>query len=131
SLEPYRRVDGRQVVNAVLQTFERYSPSPAAREDYLASFAGERFAESMRYVRTYPEQLPVLAELLPTITTPVQIINGARDPVVPPVNTTYLHQRLPRSKLDLLDAGHFIWEDAADEYVALVRNWWAGGYAAV
>jgi hypothetical protein len=31
--------------------------------------------------------------------------------------------------MDLLDALHFIWEDAADEYAALVRSWWAGGYA--
>jgi hypothetical protein len=27
--------------------------------------------------------------------------------------------------------GHFLWEDAADEYAALVRAWWDGGYAAV
>jgi pimeloyl-ACP methyl ester carboxylesterase len=37
--------------------------------------------------------------------------------------------RLPKSKLDVLDAGHFPWEDAADEYVALVTAWWQGGYA--
>jgi pimeloyl-ACP methyl ester carboxylesterase len=131
SLEPYRKIDGRQIVTAVIQTLERYRPSDAAREDYLASFAGERFAESMRYVRTYPEQLPILGDLLPTIETPVQIITGTRDPVVPPVNATYLHERLPKSKLDLIDALHFIWEDAADEYAALVTSWWAGGYAKV
>jgi hypothetical protein len=38
-----------------------------ARQDYLSSYEGERFAESMRYVRTYPEQLPVLRDLLPMI----------------------------------------------------------------
>ena len=83
----------------------------------------------MRYVRTYPEQLPILRDLLPTIETPVQIIAGTRDPVVPPVNAEFLHERLPNSKLDLIDALHFIWEDAADEYAALVTSWWAGGYA--
>lgn len=129
SLEPYRKIDGRQIVTAVIQTLERYSPTEAAREDYLSSFAGERFAESMRYVRTYPEQLPVLRDLLPTIETPVLIITGARDAVVPPVNAEYLHERLPNSKLDIIDAGHFIWEDAADQYAARVTNWWAGGYA--
>ena len=131
SLEPYRKIDGREIVAAVIQTLERYTLTEAAREDYLASFAGERFAESMRYVRTYPEQLPVLRDLLPTIETPVQIIAGARDPVVPPVNAEYLHERLPKSKLDLIDALHFIWEDAADEYATLVTTWWAGGYAKV
>jgi pimeloyl-ACP methyl ester carboxylesterase len=129
SLEPYRKIDGRQIVTAAMGTLERYRPTDAAREDYLASYQGERFAESMRYVRAYPEQLPVLGDLLPSIETPVQIINGARDPVVPPVNAEYLHKRLPKSKLDIIDAGHFIWEDAADTYAALVTSWWAGGYA--
>jgi pimeloyl-ACP methyl ester carboxylesterase len=128
SLDPYRKIDGRQIVTAVIATLERYKLTDAAREDYLAAFAGERFAESMRYVRTYPEQLPVLRDLLPTIQTPVQIIAGARDTVVPPVNAEFLHQRLPKSKLDLIDASHFIWEDAADTYAGLVTSWWGGGY---
>jgi hypothetical protein len=46
------------------------------REDYLSSYDGDRFVESMRYVRSY-----------------------------------------------------FTWEDAADEYSALVTNWWSGAYA--
>jgi pimeloyl-ACP methyl ester carboxylesterase len=129
SLEPYRKIDGRQIVTAAIGTLELYRLTDAARQDYLSSYEGERFAESMRYVRTYPEQLPVLRDLLPTIETPVLIINGARDPVVPPVNAEYLHERLPKSKLDIIDAGHFVWEDAADTYAALVTSWWAGGYA--
>jgi pimeloyl-ACP methyl ester carboxylesterase len=128
SIEPYRRIDGRQIVTAAIGTLERYRLTDAARDDYLSSYAGERFAESMRYVRTYPEQLPVLGDLLPTIETPVLIISGARDAVVPPANAEYLHERLPKSKLDLIDAGHFIWEDGADQYAALVTSWWAGGY---
>jgi len=129
-LEPYRRIDGRQIVTAAIGTLERYTLTEAAREDYLSSYEGDRFAESMRYVRTYPTELPVLRDLLPTIRTPVQLIAGRRDPVVPPVNAEFLHERLPKSKLDIIDAGHFTWEDSADEYAALVTSWWAGGYAA-
>jgi pimeloyl-ACP methyl ester carboxylesterase len=129
SLEPYRKIDRSEIVKAAIATLERYKLTDAASEDYLASFAGERFAESMRYVRTYPEQLPILTELLSAIETPVQIIAGARDPIVPPVNAEYLHERLPKSKLDFIDALHFIWEDAADAYADLVTSWWAGGYA--
>lgn len=129
SLEPYRKIDGRQMVTAAIGTLERYRLTDVAREDYLSSYEGERFAESMRYVRTYPEQLPVLRNLLNTIETPVLIINGARDPVVPPVNAEYLHERLPKSKLDILNTGHFVWEDAADTYATLITSWWAGGYA--
>jgi len=83
----------------------------------------------MRYVRTYPTELAVLRALLPEIQTPVQIIAGRRDPVVPPVNGEFLHERLPKSKLDIIDVGHFTWEDGADEYAALVTSWWGGGYA--
>ena len=126
SIEPYRKIDGRKFVAAALgRLLERYSPTPAAREDYLSSYEGERYAESMRYVRSYPEQLPVLSKLLPTIATPVLIVNGARDPVVPPVNAEYLYERLPDAKLELLDATHCVWEDAADEYVRLLTSWWA------
>jgi hypothetical protein len=34
----------------------------------------------MRYVRRYPEELPILAWLLPQISVPVTIINGRHDP---------------------------------------------------
>lgn len=125
SIEPYRHIDGREVVKLAMQSIERYVPTETAREDYLASYAGERFADSMAYVRSYPTSLAELGALLPTIQTPVQIINGQHDPVVPPENAAYLHERLPNSKVALLDAGHFIWEDAADEYAALVTAWWS------
>ena len=60
---------------------------------------------------------------------PRQIVAGRHDPAVPPVNAEFLHDRLPHSKLDLLDAGHFTWEDAPDEYATLITTWWDGGYA--
>jgi pimeloyl-ACP methyl ester carboxylesterase len=128
-LERYRSADPRQVVAGALTDIERYALPDFVREDYLSSYEGDRFVESMRFVRTYPTELPVLCDLLPELQTPVQIIAGARDSVVPPVNAEFLHERLPRSKLDIVDAGHFTWEDAADEYAALVTSWWRGGYA--
>jgi pimeloyl-ACP methyl ester carboxylesterase len=127
-LEPYRRIDGRDIVGNVIKSFERYSPSEAAREDYLTSYAGDRFAESMRYVRSYPIELEKLRGVLPGIDTPVQIIQGRRDTAVPPVNAEYLHERLPHSELHFVNATHFVWEDAADEYAALVTEWWADGW---
>jgi pimeloyl-ACP methyl ester carboxylesterase len=127
-LEPYRRLGGRQIVERVIGTLERYTITDAARQDYLASFEGDRFAESMRYVQSYPIELEALREVLPHVQTPVQIISGLRDTVVPPVNAEYLDQRLLHSELHLIDSGHFIWEDAADEYAALVNAWWADGF---
>jgi pimeloyl-ACP methyl ester carboxylesterase len=123
-LEGYRRGDPQQLVNAALSAISRYSLPEAVRQDYLASYQGNRFAESLRYLRSYPAELPVLAELLPRIATPVLIIAGARDTEVPAANPGFLHQRLPQSKLDVIDAGRFTWEDAAAEYADLVSRWW-------
>jgi pimeloyl-ACP methyl ester carboxylesterase len=128
-LDAYRSVDPREIVAGALTAIERYALPESVRQDYLTSYEGDRFVESMRYVRAYPTDLPVLRDLLPELQTPVQIIAGAHDPVVPPVNGEFLHERLPHSKLDVIDAGHFTWEDGADEYAALVGSWWGGGYA--
>jgi pimeloyl-ACP methyl ester carboxylesterase len=128
-LDQYRNADPRQIVgNALSADIERYSLPDHVLRDYLSSYDGDRFAESMRYVRSYPTELPILRDLLPKIQTPVQIIAGSRDRAVPPVNAEYLHERLPNSKLDLIDTGHFAWEDGADEYAALVKSWWSGGF---
>jgi hypothetical protein len=59
SLEPYLKIDGRKILADVMGTFERYKPTEAPHEDYLLSIEGERFGESMRYVRSCPEQLPI------------------------------------------------------------------------
>jgi pimeloyl-ACP methyl ester carboxylesterase len=125
-LDGFRRADPRQLVTAALSGISRYTLPEAVRDDYLASYQGDRFAESLRYLRSYPADLPILAGLLPRIDTPVQIIAGAGDTAVPPVNARFLHERLPHSKLDVIDAGHFTWEDAAAEYTALVTSWWHG-----
>jgi pimeloyl-ACP methyl ester carboxylesterase len=94
------------------------------REDYLASYDGRRFAESMRYVRTYPTELKALEQLLPEIRTPVRIIAPERDMVVPSSHGEYLAARLPNSTLDVADAGHFIWEEAPKTYASLILDWW-------
>ena len=129
-LEQYRSADPREIVGGALSAdIERYALPDHVREDYLSAYDGDRFVASMRYVRSYPTELPILRDLLPQIQTPVKIIAGRRDPAVPPVNAGYLHERLPNSKLDLVDAGHFVWEDAADEYASLVTSWWSVGHA--
>jgi pimeloyl-ACP methyl ester carboxylesterase len=127
-LDRFRAADPRQIVAGVLSSIERYVLPDPVRDDYLSSYEGDRFVESMRYARTYPAELPALRDLLPQVQTPVQIIAGGRDRAVPPVNAEFLHERLPHSKLDIIDAGHFTWEDGADQYAALVTTWWNGGY---
>lgn len=129
-LDEFRSADPRQLVAAALSGIRRYGLPDFIREDYLSSYQGDRMAESMRYLRSFPAELPVLSGLLPRIGTPVQIIAGAHDAEVPPANAEFLRQRLPHSRLEIVDAGHFTWEDAATEYAELVTSWWAGGHAA-
>ena len=131
TMDPIRALDSRTLVAGALEGIEFHALSEDAREDYLASYAGDRFVESAAYVRNYPRDLPVLGERLTTLRTPTQIISGKRDPWVPPVNAEYLHERLPTSRLDLMDTGHFVWEDAADEVAALIAAWVTGGYQTV
>ena len=122
-LSGFREVDGRDIVAGALAGIERHTLSDTAREDYLTSYAGDRFVESASYVRSYPSDLPVLAERLGNIRTPVQIIAGRHDPLVPPSNAEFLHARLAHSKLDILETGHYTWEDGADDYLELTRSW--------
>jgi pimeloyl-ACP methyl ester carboxylesterase len=120
-LDKYRRMDPRAIVNVAVDTIAGGVPDQI-RADYLDSYDGDRFVESMRYVRRYPEELPELAELLPQITTPVTIINGRHDRVVPLANAEFLDERLPNSRLAIIDAGHFVWEEAPAEYASIVLD---------
>ena len=120
-LDKYRRMDSRAIVDAAVSTIAG-GISDQVHDDYRACYAGDRFVESMSYVRRYSEELPALAELLPEIATPVTIINGRSDRVVPLSNAEFLHQRLPDSRMTIIDAGHFVWEEAPAEYAAAVLD---------
>jgi len=120
-IDKYRRIDPRVIVDTAVDTIAGGIPDEI-RADYLACYDGDRFAESMRYVRRYPQELPVLAELLPQITMPVLIVNGRHDRVVPLANAEFLDERLPASRLVIIDAGHFVWEEAPGEYAGAVLD---------
>jgi pimeloyl-ACP methyl ester carboxylesterase len=127
-LTAFAALDPRDVVAASLALIEKYELSPRAREDYLASYDGDRFAESSRYVRSYGTELPILGELLGQIKTPVLVLQGDHDPYVPPANGRYLDDRLPNSRYHELDSGHFFWEDANEEFATLASAWIDGQY---
>ena len=120
-LDKYRKMDPHVIVGTAVDTIAGGIPDDI-RADYLACYEGDRFVESMRYARRYPEELPVLAGLLPQIMVPVTIINGRHDRVVPLANAEFLDQRLPASRLVIIDAGHFVWEEAPAEYAATILD---------
>ena len=128
SLDVVRGLFARTNLGQALEPAAPSESEPEVHEDYVSAYDLGRFAESARFVRHYPEQNPVLRELLPTITTPSQIVAGNGDDLVPWSNNQYLGDLLPNSEIHPLDAGHFAWEEAAVEYGRLVVDWVSGGY---
>jgi pimeloyl-ACP methyl ester carboxylesterase len=123
-----RALDARTNIGQAVESGAASDSEPEVHEDYVSAYDLGRFAESARFVRHYPEQNPVLRDLLPTITTPTQVVAGRDDDLVPWSNNQYLADLLPNSEIHPLDAGHFAWEQAADEYSRLVVDWVSGGY---
>jgi pimeloyl-ACP methyl ester carboxylesterase len=129
-IESFRSQDPAALIRGAMAALGSAAPGDDVIADYIESNRGDRFAEAARYVRSYPAQLPILAGRLPGIFTPVQIITGRRDPLVPVANAEFLLARLPNSRLDVLEAGHFAWEEAPEQYGAIVTAWVNGGYLA-
>ena len=126
-----RGLDARTTIGRAVEAAAARDCEPDVHEDYVSAYDLGRFAELARFVRHYPEQNPRLRDLLPTITTPTQILAGRDDDLVPWSNNQYLADLLPNSELHPLDAGHFAWEQAADDYGRRVVEWVSGGYRRV
>jgi pimeloyl-ACP methyl ester carboxylesterase len=130
SIEPFKDMTGEQFVRGAVADMKRYKLPECALQDYIASYAGQKFWDAMTFVRDYPSALPRLAKRLPEISVPCQITVGRHDPFVPVSNAEGLHKGLSKSKLDVIDCGHFVWEDAAEEYGRLACDFiQGGGYA--
>jgi len=128
SLDAVRGLDARTNIGYAVESAAARDSEPEVHEDYVSAYDLGRFAESARFVRHYPEQNPVLRDLLRTISTPTQIVGGRNDDLVPWSNNEYLDDLLPNSEIHPLDAGHFAWEQAPGEYGRLASDWVSGGY---
>jgi hypothetical protein len=60
SLEPYKKLTGEEFVRGATDNMKKYKLPGYALEDYLASYAGARFFESVEFIRDYPQSLPAL-----------------------------------------------------------------------
>jgi pimeloyl-ACP methyl ester carboxylesterase len=122
-IEVFEGQDIRATVGASVEPVASRDLEPDVWEDYVSAYENGRFAESTRYVRSYPEQLPVLRDLLPAISVPVHVFAAANDPLVPVSNGEYLAERIPGSQLTILPASHFAWEEVPDQFAAIVADW--------
>ncbi|MFE3193909.1 alpha/beta fold hydrolase [Nocardia sp. NPDC059240] len=127
-LEIIRGLDARTNIGHSVESAASAATEPEVHEDYVSAYDLGRFAESARFVRHYPKQNQVLRDLLPTISTPTFIMAGKNDDLVPWSNNQFLSDTLPHNEIQALDAGHFAWEEAADDYGRLLAAWLQGGY---
>jgi pimeloyl-ACP methyl ester carboxylesterase len=131
SLDVLRELDARSAIGAAVEPVAPSLAEPEVHEDYVSAYDLGRFAESARFVRHYPAQNKALADLLPRISTPTQIIAGDADSLVPWSNNQYLDDRLPNSEAYKVDADHYAWEQAPETYGRLIVDWVSGGYRRV
>jgi len=122
-IEVFEDQDIRATIGVTVEPAAPRAQEPDVWEDYVSSYENGRFAESTRYVRSYPERLRLLRDLLPAIRVPVHVFAAADDPLVPVSNGEYLAERIPGSKLTILPASHFAWEEVPDQFAALVADW--------
>ena len=127
--EVFEGQDIRATIGATVEPVAPRDREPDIWEDYVSAYENGRFAESTRYVRSYPDQLPVLRDLLSAIRVPVCVFAADGDPLVPVSNGRYLTERIPGSELTILAAGHFAWEEIPDQFAAMVAEW-AAAHAA-
>jgi pimeloyl-ACP methyl ester carboxylesterase len=124
-IEAFAGLDARASVGASVEPAAPRASEPDVWEDYVSGYENGRFAESTRYVRSYPTELPVLSDLLPGIRMPVHVFASDGDPLVPVSNGRYLAERIPGSELTILPASHFAWEEIPDQFAGLVGSWTA------
>jgi pimeloyl-ACP methyl ester carboxylesterase len=131
SIDEFAEADPAEIVRRAVGEIRNYAVADAVRDDYVQSYSGRRFLDSVAYIRNYPMDLAALAPALPYLTTPVQIIVGRHDPYGLLADGELLHGQLPRSRLDVLDCGHNAWEEEPARYRSVLSAWISGGYREV
>ncbi len=112
-----------EVLGGFLGSIQGYRVPGFVAEDYLASYAGDRLTQSAALVRAYPKDLASLAPSLASIQIPVEIIVGRNDPYGLVRDGALLRERLPHARLDVLEAGHCVWEERAAEFATILTEW--------
>jgi pimeloyl-ACP methyl ester carboxylesterase len=130
SIEPFKQLDPTDVISQSLGSIKNYDVPTIVRDDYVKSYFGDRFAQSVAYVQSYPRDLEALAPELPWLRTPVQILVGRDDPYGLAADAEMLDQTLTHSRLQVFPTGHNAWEEDAAAYADAIIEWVNGGYRA-
>ncbi|GGA96180.1 alpha/beta fold hydrolase [Mucilaginibacter rubeus] len=126
NLDDLKKLGSKAIVNGSLATMTQYPLPEDVREDYLSSYEDGRFWDTMLFLKQLPVDLPKLD--FENIQIPVSIIWGKNDPLAILKNGEILHQLLPRNEFNILDSGHYAWEDTHEEYAEILTRWVGAGY---
>src|SRR4029077_3543550 len=91
-----------EIIGGFLASIRGYAVPGFVRDDYLASYEGDRLTRSAALVRAYPKDLAALAPHLASINVPVAIVIGRNDPYGLARDAALLRERLPNARLDVL-----------------------------
>src|SRR5258706_7683463 len=126
--EPLPPLNAVEVIGGFLGSIRGYDVPGFVRDDYLASYEGDRLTRSAALVRAYPKDLAALAPRLASLKVAVAIVVGRNDPYGLARDAELLREQLPHARLDVLEAGHCVWEERAPEFEAIVTHWVSGGF---
>jgi pimeloyl-ACP methyl ester carboxylesterase len=127
STDAFKDLTGPQSGNGG-KTLENYKIPQNIYQDFLQSYEGPRFLESVAFLRAFPGSLPILEQRLRSIDMPCLVIAGRKDPFVIAAECGDPSQRVANNRLVILETGHSTWEDRAADYAQLGREWITGGY---
>jgi pimeloyl-ACP methyl ester carboxylesterase len=126
SIETFAGLDPAEIVGGAVRGIPGYDAPDYVVDDYVASYAGRRFVESIAYVRRYPEELRELASLLPGIRTPVHFLAAKRDPFLSLEDPRAVAAAVQHGRVTELDNSHNAWEESPGIYAAAVAAWALG-----
>ena len=129
SLDAFAGADPAKIVSGAVRGIPGYDVPDYVVDDYVASYAGTRFVESIAYVRRYPQELEELASLLSGIRTPVHFLAAINDPYLSLEDPRSVAAALPHGRVTELDNSHNAWEESPESYAAAVAAWALGEYA--
>jgi pimeloyl-ACP methyl ester carboxylesterase len=129
SADAFAGADPAEIVSGAVRGIPGYDVPDYVVDDYVASYAGTRFIESIAYVRTYPRELKELKSLLPDIRTPVHFLAATHDPYLSLEDPRAVAAALPHGRVTELENSHNAWEESPEAYAAAVARWALGEYA--
>ncbi len=130
-LEGFKQVPVKDIIDSSISEFKNYVLPEEIRADYISSYEDGRLFEAMQILREFVNDIPKLDKLIDGIITPVQIIWGENDPIALVETARILHKRLQKNKLNILNGGHYVWEENSTEFLSIVKDWLNGGYMSV